>query len=362
MYSDYLKEVELEIEDIYLDPNNPRFFEEGKRVALSKYTTEKVQKESLKSIQKHNIEELVNSILINGFLPMDRVVVKRIEGYENKYYVLEGNRRVSAIKTCIQRYEKGEIDSIDFDDEYLDKLILTLSKLKVLEYEGQDDDISWMLQGIRHISGIKDWSPTQRAKLILDQIESKYKSFTDVGKQFGLSAKAVGSLYRGYKGLQQMELHSELGYKAQNDFFSLFEQAYKNKDVRVWMKWNDDTYRYENEDNFKQFCEWISPDDDNIDSGSNGRRIHDPKHVRYIGNLVNRNREDLIAEVDNFEVSIEQAWGRAEETKEYDWKTEVIRAKKAITNIPYSTIKKSKDEVFRSLQELKDEIDTMLNT
>ena len=274
--------------------------------------------------------------------------------------MLEGNRRVSAIKTCIQRYEKGEIDSIEFDEEYIEKLIKSLVQLKVLEYVGKDEDISWMLQGIRHISGIKDWSPTQRAKLILDQIEIKNKSFTEVGKQFGLSAKAVGSLYRGYKGLQQMENHPELGYKAQNDFFSLFEQAYKNKDVRVWMKWNDDSYHYENEDNFKQFCEWISPDEENSDSGSNGRRIHDPKHVRYIGNLVNRNRDDLISEVDNFEISIEQAWGRAEETKEYDWKTEVIRAKKAITNIPFYTIKRSKEEVFESLKELRDEIEEML--
>ncbi len=217
-----------------------------------------------------------------------------------------------------------------------------------------------MLQGIRHISGIKDWSPTQRAKLILDQIEIKGKSFTEVGKQFGLSAKAVGSLYRGYKGLQQMENHSELGYKAKNEYFSLFEQAYKNKDVRVWMQWSDESYKYENEDNFKQFCEWISPDEENVESGSGGRRIHDPKHVRYIGNLVNRKRDDLISEVDNFEVSIEQAWGRAEQTKEYDWKTEVLRAQKAITNIPYATIKKSREEVFSCLKSLRDVIDTML--
>ena len=80
MYADYLKEVELSIDQVYLDPNNPRFFEEGKRVSLSKYTTDKVQKEALRSIQNHNIEELVNSILINGFLPMDRVVVKKSKG------------------------------------------------------------------------------------------------------------------------------------------------------------------------------------------------------------------------------------------------------------------------------------------
>ncbi|MBU2925799.1 hypothetical protein Q4530_01150 [Colwellia sp. 1_MG-2023] len=361
MYSNFLNEKEVLIDDIFLDPNNPRFFEEGKRVALSKYTNDKIQKESLKSIQQYNIEELVNSILINGFLPMDRVVVKKIEGQDNKYFVLEGNRRISAIKTCISRHENGEIDETEFDDDYLDTLIGTLKKLKVLEYSGSEEDISWMLQGIRHISGIKDWSPTQRAKLILDQIESKGKNFTGVGKQFGLSAKAVGSLYRGYKGLQQMERHPELGYKAKNDYFSLFEQAYKNKDVRVWMQWNDSTYAYENEDNFRQFCEWISPDEDNVESGSNGRRVHDPKHVRYVGNLVNRKRDDLISEVDNFEVSIEQAWGRAEETKEYDWKTEVLRAEKAITNIPYATILKSKEDVFSSLKKLRDVIESMIS-
>ncbi|GAD03613.1 ParB N-terminal domain-containing protein [Agarivorans albus] len=360
MYSDYLKEKELPIDKIFLDPNNPRFFEEDKRVPFSKYTSDKVQKDSLRLIQRYNIEELVNSILINGFLPMDRVVVKKVEGQDDQYYVLEGNRRISAIKTCIERYESGDIDDAELGEDYVEKLIESIKSLKVLEYSGTDEDISWMLQGIRHISGIKDWSPTQRAKLILDQIEIKNKSFTEVGKQFGLSAKAVGSLYRGYKGLQQMENHPELRYKAKNEYFSLFEQAYKNKDVRVWMQWNDDEYRYENEDNFRQFCEWISPDEENTELGSTGRRIHDPKHVRYIGNLVNRKRDDLIAEVDNFDISIEQAWGRAEQTKEYDWKTEVLRAEKAITNIPYATIRKSRDDVFSSLKQLREVINSML--
>ncbi len=359
MYNEELQPVTLDVKDIYLDPNNPRFFEKNKKVPYSKYSDEKVQADALKSICEFSVDDLVNSIVSNGFLPMDRIVVKKIPGTE-QYFVLEGNRRLASIKTIIKNIQDGNVDYSEYEEAYFEKLSKSLGSVEVLLYNGDEDNISWMLQGIRHISGIKDWSPTQRAKLVSELIETKEYDFSSVGKKFGLSAIAVGRLYRGYKGLQQMKTDDDFSNKAQNDFFTLFEEAYKNTEVRKWMKWNDKTYEYEDLDNFKQFCSWISKDEDQENLGVKSRRLHDSRHVRMLGNLISRNRKDLIGQVDQFETTIESANGRAVETGEYDWRAELDRAEKSIKNLPVQYFTDKGTELAEKLELIKSQIESCI--
>ncbi|WP_435947062.1 hypothetical protein [Dryocola sp. BD586] len=309
MYNDELEVAKIPVDNLYLDPNNPRFFEKNKKIPLARYTEKKIQDEALKAIKDYNVNDLVNSIIANGFLPMDRIVVKQIGDTEN-YYALEGNRRLASIKSIRHQIDSNSVELDDkLTESYYTALNKSLENIEVLIYKGDRNNISWMLQGIRHISGIKDWSPTQRAKLVSELIENEDQDFTSVGKQFGLSAIAVGRLYRGYRGLQQMKEDSEFSNKAQNDYFTLFEEAHKNKDVRKWMKWNDEKYLFEEPDNFKQFCSWISKDEDRENSNESPRRLHDSRHVRMLGNLISKNRDDLISQIDQFEITIEQATG-----------------------------------------------------
>lgn len=361
MYNDQLQAKLVSVDSLFLDPNNPRFFEKNRKVAIQKYTDPKIQEEALRSIKEYNVDDLVNSIMTNGFLPMDRIVVKRINETE-QYYALEGNRRLASVKIIKERLSKDDYETTEqYDSSYYERLNESLSEIEVLVYEGDEDNIAWMLQGIRHISGIKEWSPTQRAKLVSELIESQGKTFSIVGKQFGLSAISVGRLYRGYKGLQQMKNDDEYASKAQNDFFTLFEEAHKNKNVRTWLGWDDDTFTYNNVDNFKQYCSWISKDEDQESKGEKSRRIHDSRHVRMLDDLISKKREDLISQIDYFELTIEQAASRAEETKQYDWKSELERAFISIKSIPATSLLSSGNEIKSKLSEIKQEIDILLS-
>ena len=230
----------------------------------------------------------------------------------DKYVAVEGNRRLAALKSLYQQIEEGVINEDGIDEEYLGKLQKSIESVEVLLYKGNQNDISWMLQGIRHISGIKDWKPAQRAQLVANQVD-KGLQFTAVGQKFGLSARAIGRLYRAYKGLEQMRTDDEYGTKTQDDYFSLFEEAYKNSKVREWLGWEEESFKFTKIDNLKQFYSWITPDDEHADK----RRIHDPKHVRHLDQLIAKRREDLIGQVDQFEMEIEAAWGRA--SKDRNW-------------------------------------------
>ena len=265
-------------------------------------------------IRRHGIEELQYSILRNGFLPLDRIVVRPLEGAENQYVVVEGNRRLAALKLLRSRIEENVVIEEHISDEYLDNLYEETNQIDVLVYSGTDsDDISWILQGIRHIGGIRNWEPAQRAKLVADQIENGSASFTEAGQKFGLSARAVGRLYRSFKALEQMRQDDEYGKKARNDYFSLFEEAYRNPHVRRWLEWSEDEYRFQNPENLHYFYSWITPDED--DEPEERRRIHNPRHVKVLGTLLEGDNRSLMAKVDRHELEIETAEFMAEGVK-----------------------------------------------
>jgi len=276
MNTNLLKPKSVQIESIYLDPNNPRFWSQktAKETPESKITNAEVQIRTLTEIEKYGIEELKNSILRNRFLPLDRIVVRPIKGLDDSFVVVEGNRRIAAIKKLREEIEDESISEDNITDKYLTELSEETNSIEVLIYSGEDTHkIAWLLQGIRHISGIREWAPAQRARLVADQIEKKNLKFREAGQKFGLSAQAVGRLYRSYKALEQMRHDDEYQALAKNEHFTLFEEAIRNKDVKTWLQWNEKNYMFDNIDNLRQFYSWILADEDHDEER---RRIHDP--------------------------------------------------------------------------------------
>ena len=110
-----LKPIALGLDDLLLDPNNPRFSELGEgydEVQESRYADERVQKNAFEKMRTpaFNVAELRDTIKTLGFLPMDRIVVREWYGAngETKYVVIEGNRRVTALKWLMLLDESGK--------------------------------------------------------------------------------------------------------------------------------------------------------------------------------------------------------------------------------------------------------------
>lgn len=350
MYIENLTEQIISIDDIYLDPNNPRFWTErtGKDIPDSKVTDDNVQTRTAESIKTHGIAELRDSILRNGFLPLDRIVVRELDGNAGSFVVVEGNRRLAALRLLRKDIEEDIIDEEHIDEDYLRTLKQQTDTLSVLIYNGlEKDDISWLLQGIRHISGIRDWQPAQRARLVSDQIDNKGMKFREAGQQFGLTPHAVGRLYRAYKALEQMREDDEFQSRADNKYFSLFEEAYRNKNVRKWLSWNDDKNKFEDIDNLKQFYEWITPDDEH----DNERRIDNPKEIQKLGYLIDGNYKSLLDQVDQHKITIDSAYDSATEREaSKNWQHAMTQVGEIIDDIPNSVLR---DNTAEFLKELK---------
>lgn len=289
------------LNDLLLDPNNPRFFElnNWKRVEANFYHLEKVQKiafEMFETTQIGQIDELIDSIKSNGYVPAEVIVVKPYEFESAKYIVIEGNRRLTAIKQIVQ-------DALDPEN---DELVQALQNLDVLIYiptgDLQQDKMNeTILQGIRHISGPKEWGAYQKANLVVQLHDESNQSWSDIAKRLGLGTRVVTRYYRAYKALRQMKDNDEFGEKGKPDLFSLFDEALKSSSIRDWLRWKDNSMSFTDYQRLYTFYSLLVGD--NVQK----ERISNPQHMRQFSEIIMSGKSDVLSRFLEGELSLDTA-------------------------------------------------------
>ena len=256
-----LTPIELSIDQIYLDPNNPRLVDDNWLTILDeRIDQENVQREAQdKMIRFHDVDKLRMNMEINGFLPIDQVIVREFK--PDKFVVLEGNRRITAAKLIVELENKGVAINASVMD--------SIRTINCLLYTGTDNQAAWIFQGLRHITGIKPWSAYNKAKLMNQLLQEEGKSLSEVGKQFGLSAFGAGQWIRGYNAFRQAKDDSEYSRDVKESAYTYFQELFgrSNLPLRQWMEWNDSKYRFEDSLAFNEFLGWLypKPNEDEID-------------------------------------------------------------------------------------------------
>ena len=261
----FLREVEVAIEDLYLDPNNPRFADLADRVqpiARDRIMEQGVQRKALDRIldDRFEVTQLKDSIRTIGFLPVDRLVVTRLPQL-GKYVVIEGNRRVGAIKSLLDDHKNGEADLSA-------EVLASLQNLPVLVLEEEDaakqEHIARVLQGVRHVSGIRPWGPYQQAQIVAMMLDDG-KDMAEICETLGLPKKRINILRRSFYALAQMRADDDYGDKAKPALFSSFDEILRLPIVRDnWLEWDDEHNKFLNEEHRKMLYAWLvgSEDDD----------------------------------------------------------------------------------------------------
>lgn len=175
--TDEIKEVK--IADLILDEENPRLPESIVRdqQSMLDYIAETTA-----------IEELMVAIGENGYFPGEPLIVVPSTKQKNKYVVVEGNRRLTALKllqdpaNCTKPGQR--IKDIAENAKNRPKVIPVVirnTRSEVLPY-----------LGFRHITGVKQWEPLAKARYIeqLFQLTKKKESPKD---RYGEVARAIGS-------------------------------------------------------------------------------------------------------------------------------------------------------------------------
>jgi len=274
-----LEKVKVEIDNLLLDPNNPRFADisdDALNIDKSRFSEPVIQEEAYKKMTnpKFDIIALANSIATVGFVPVDNIVVGKLN--DNQYYVIEGNRRTSAIKYLLRQHSLGQTT---LDEEAIEKLKI-VDVLVVDDTENSIDSVGMIIQGIRNVSGIKEWDAFQKAQFINDMLE-KGKSHGEISRTIGMPVKDINRYQKTYSVMLQFKTDEEYAGKWKPSYFSHFDEVLKKPALRSFFSFNEDKLRFENIPNLKRFYDWIVPDEDG------NTTVNDAHNVRKLSELVN---------------------------------------------------------------------------
>lgn len=301
---------DLPLTSLFLDPNNPRFVnDDWHTVPDENIDLDGEQGKTTDRLTRNfAVDKLVMNMEVNGYLPIDRIVVREFE--VGKYVVLEGNRRICGAKILRMKPALPQ------------EIAESLEMIPCLVYTGTSSDASAVFQGLRHITGIREWSAFNKAKLLVDLMEEENLSLTDVGKRFGLTSHGAGQWVRGYQAFKQASLESdyikEVNERAYPYFQELFNRS--NNTIREWLDWSDSDKIFRDELHLNEFLSWLYPrsSGDNEDSDSLGdwerRKLPRAADVRTLSFLLTDDEAEF-QQFRNGIVDIEQAYSMALQRK-----------------------------------------------
>lgn len=250
----------VSLRNLLLDPNNYRFIDHKKHESVSadKVTDSAIQRRSRSFIEgknQINIRDLIASFKANGFLEVDVIQVKELG--DNKYLVLEGNRRITALKALQEDYENG------LPIGNLDPTIFKRVPIRIHAYEENEKHL--VLMGLKHISGNKKWSTFNQAKLIFDYLKPYRKQSKDI--YYKKESYLCDSLAISKTKLRTMQrvlhlimeyLDSEFEDQFDSANYGLFEEIIKKPSIKTWLEWDDDSFTSTNIANRDRLFSWIS--------------------------------------------------------------------------------------------------------
>lgn len=171
----------VKVSDIHLDHNNPR---------LPKSIQQSGEKAILNwMLVNANLLELMVSITENGYFDGEPILIIPHETLKGKYTVVEGNRRLSAVKilsnpSLVSKMERSIGEIVENAKN------LTPKELPVLKFDKESDILDYL--GYRHITGIKQWSPLAKA-IYLDRLYRAKKDIKDSDEKYRVLANIIGS-------------------------------------------------------------------------------------------------------------------------------------------------------------------------
>lgn len=167
----------LPVASLHFDRNNPRFPPKVAQGPLEDLMQRFVRDERLL--------EIIESIGNHGFFPGEPLLVVPDGG--NNYRVVEGNRRLAALKLLARELEppsgrtsiEEAVDAADYRPE----------KVPCLVFDDENEILRYL--GFRHITGIKAWSALQKARYAARMYDKYRKLPEDEGLR--LLARETGS-------------------------------------------------------------------------------------------------------------------------------------------------------------------------
>ncbi len=192
-----LKIRPIKLRQLLLDPENPRL--EG----IATGTDDESLARAL--WREMAVDEVALSIAANGFFeeePLFAIPDKSQKSGEPRYIVVEGNRRLTAVKLLTDDALRRKLKATDLP-EISEKAKSDLLELPVSIYP--DRESLWEYFGFRHVNGPKEWDSLSKAAYVV-RVRRKYGvPLDEIARKIGDKHSTVERIYRGFLLLEQAE-------------------------------------------------------------------------------------------------------------------------------------------------------------
>ena len=184
------------LDELVLDPRNPRL---GLRGSLDDLP----QADILGKMRSWALEEIAISFLENGFWIQEALLCTRESVYgAPALVVVEGNRRLAALKLLDQSFNghppSSQWAKIIEGHPRPEALFESIPYLLMEDRRSVD-----VFLGFRHVTGIKEWAPAEKAEYISFLIDERGLSYREVMRKIGSKTEAVRRNYISYRVFAQ---------------------------------------------------------------------------------------------------------------------------------------------------------------
>ena len=347
-----LSPITVNLEDLLLDPNNPRFAEFGgdyDEIQETRFADKRVQDNAIKKMRSpiFSVSELRDTIKTIGFLPMDRIVVRKWKNNQDKikYIVIEGNRRVTALKWLIDLEKDGK-------EEFNKETIKNFTNIECLLLDRSNTNAvaTLILPGLRHVSGIKEWGAYQKAKAV-SALRKTGLSPQEAAQSLGLSTIAANKAYRCFLALENMKEDEEFGEFAQPNMYSYFEEIFKKPHVKNWLSWSDDKGLFEEANKLREFYSWMVPP---VGDDTGPHKLPMAISVRELAQIIDD--ESALGVFRSHDGTLVHALARYKVDHPQDWYPTITAAVQALKSLTPDMLRNMNDEVLKCLQDLEKQI------
>lgn len=221
--------LNIEIERLFLDKDNPRLPEEvqGKK-----------ESDLLIALYRgFNLDELAESMSKNGYFDEEPLVVipkklprklskvdpnsKEFIDFISKkgadFVVVEGNRRLAAAKILLDSSLREQLRIKHWPD-IVEGVIGSLKVLPTIVYSRRNEVVPYL--GVRHIVGIQKWDSYAKARYIASLVELG-RSLEEVESEIGDTQGSARKNYISYKLLEQATDEFDIDPRPVKENFSL---------------------------------------------------------------------------------------------------------------------------------------------
>ncbi len=184
------KVTQISVDSLLLDAKNPRL--SGKDQDLSQDALLRILWREMA------VDEIAYSIAANGFFPHEHLFAEK---RDSKFLVIEGNRRLAAVKLLLDDRLQQAVGATDLPTISANRR-RELATLPVVECRRSD---IWQYVGFKHVNGPQAWESFSKAEYIAWVHNDLHVPLERVASHIGDQHSTVKRLYRALMALRQAE-------------------------------------------------------------------------------------------------------------------------------------------------------------